>query len=136
MDIANVNFSKEHIDDVLSKYGYNMTYLNGFFEQRYEYIVKYMTDYFELTGDLCSVTIYSDDTAGKIKVNTSIIPISGAGNWSGNYYSDYPITVTAIPREGYRFVGWEGIDAGVAAEELSLIPEDNLSLRAVFQKED
>ena len=135
MDIANNNFSTERMSSVLAKYDCDMSYLNYFYEKRYDYIVKYMADYFKLTGELQCVTINADALGGSIRVNTSIIPIAESGMWEGKYYSDYPITITAIPNQGYEFVGWEG-DCKETDETIILSLQENVTLNAVFRRID
>ena len=61
------------------------------------------------------------------------------GIWQGEYFTDYPITLSATANEGYRFIGWELVDEQeketVAEASLELeIPEEGLYLRAVFEK--
>ncbi len=65
----------------------------------------YIKSFFSL-GDAVSVTInVSDKEAGNVKVNT-VIPSSYP--FSGKYFMNLPITLTAIPEPGYKFVRWEG----------------------------
>ncbi|MBA7542678.1 hypothetical protein ES705_35002 [subsurface metagenome] len=47
----------------------------------------------------------SDNDAGRVKLNT-IYPKNYP--FSGIYFEDVPITLTAIPKPGYKFVRWEG----------------------------
>ena len=57
------------------------------------------------------------------------------GEWTGEYISGYTVTVTAIPKEGYRFAGWEG-DILSDEESLSItLSEEGIALRAIFEKE-
>ena len=67
---------------------------------------------------------------GEVVVNTSPIDLS-SGTWSGKYFTDYPITVTASAKEGYRFVGWKG-DANTAENTLTLPVDGGVTLEAVF----
>lgn len=135
MDIANNNFSRERISVILSKYDWDMNYLNGFYEKRYDYIVKYMADYFKLTGELRCVTINADASGGSIRVNTSMISTAESGMWEGKYYSDYPLTIVATPKSGYEFAGWEG-DCEKTDEMITLSLQEDITLNAVFKRRD
>lgn len=132
MDILNNNFAPEHVEKVLKKYGYDLDCLNGYFRKRPAYAAKYLAEELGLTGSLETVTVTADPEMGSVTVNTSQVDLS-SGTWSGQYYTDYPITVTAQPAEGYTFLGWKG-DADTADTSLTLSMDGGLSLEAVFVK--
>ena len=132
MDILNNNFAPERVETVLNHYGYDLDYLNGFFRKRPEYAAKYLAQELNLTGELESVTVTADPEMGSVTVNTSQIDLS-SGFWSGRYYTDYPITVTAQAKEGYEFVGWKG-DADTTDPSLTLSMDGGRNLEAVFVK--
>ena len=50
---------------------------------------------------------------GKIHLNTMDLDLDG-GEWAGKYFVEFALTLTAIPEEGYEFVGWSG---SVVSEE-------------------
>lgn len=134
LDIANVNFAPENVEPLLSRYGLDMTWLESFFLKRFDFIVEDLGEEFSLTGTLEEVTLeVNDREGGKIILNTTTPDLSN-GSWSGKYYTDFPITVTAKPAEGYRFAGWEGSYAG--SEETMEVPVDTggISLKAIFEK--
>ena len=135
LDMANVDFSLENCEKVLSEWNRSpKKFMNGFLENRFDYIVPYLAEEFELSGTLETVKLGVNDTAGgEILLNTTK-PVLSDGEWTGKYYTDYPITVTAVPKEGYRFVGWNG---DVCSEhemvETEIFP-GGISLNAVFEK--
>ena len=134
MDIVNNNFDPERVEKILEKYGKNLDWLDGFFRQRPAYAAAHLAEEFDLTGDLETVEITTrDPELGSVVVNTSEIDLSD-GSWSGKYYEDYPITITAYPAQGCRFVGWKG-DVEDGAESLTLSVDGGVSLEAVFQRE-
>lgn len=51
------------------------------------------------------ITVENDDSCGNITINT-ISPEMKNGSWSGSYYTDYPVTLTAKPKSGYEFAHW------------------------------
>ena len=57
------------------------------------------------------------------------------GTWEGIYYTDYPVEVTAIPDQGYHFVGWSG-DLSVSDESIEVyLKEGGMKIAAVFEKD-
>ena len=99
-----------------------------------ESAAEHLAEEFDLTGELETVEITTrDPELGTVVVNTSEIDLSD-GSWSGKYYEDYPITITAYPAEGCRFVGWKG-DVEDGAESLTIPVDGGVSLEAVFQRE-
>lgn len=74
----------------------------------------------------------SDSQAGTITVNT-VTPELQNNSWSGKYFTDFPVTVTANAKEGYRFVGWEGMQTADAALSVNL-QKGGVKLHALFEK--
>ena len=93
-----------------------------------------MAEEFGLTGTLEEVTLKINDIeGGRIQLNTTYPDVSDSG-WTGKYYTDYPVTLTAIPADGYRFVGWNGsITSDNVTIEAEILPE-GIELEAVFEK--
>lgn len=85
-----------------------------------------------------SVKLFVDDIQkGYLKINTIELKegtdgINAQPNpWNGNYFSDVPITITAIPKDGYIFSHWSGgVESNLASIELLLT--DDLVLTAHF----
>lgn len=134
MDMVNTNFSPEIVEKKLKEWGEDLSWREAFFEKRADYIVPYMAEEFSLQGTLEEIVLKnSDPNAGTIQVNTCI-PDMSKGLWSGKYYTDYPITLTAEAKEGYCFVGWEG-DYKSAEETISVqLKEGGTYINAVFEK--
>ena len=131
MDMANNNFSPENMEPILNKYGLGISWNDDFFLKRFDYITGYLADEFQLAGTLETVDISVNDIeGGSITVNTSVISLSD-GNWSGKYYTDYPVTITAKADEGYIFAGWEG-DISQTDEVIVTSVENGVKLKAIF----
>jgi len=56
------------------------------------------------------------------------------GSWTGEYYTDYPVTVTAKSLAGYEFVGWSGsIDSTEITVEVP-VTAGGITLKAEFRE--
>jgi len=93
-----------------------------------------ISDTFELIADV------SDQEYGYVKINTIDILPNTVGiseepyPWDGIYFQGVPITVTAIPKEGYFFSHWEGYNNS-SDTELVLSPANDIYLKAIFTEE-
>ena len=133
MDMVNNNFSPEAVGPVLETYGLTLDWQDGYFLKRPDYAKAHLAEEFGLTGtpDVVSVSV-ADPNMGSIQVNTSRIDLS-RGNWKGEYFTDYPITITAVANEGYEFLGWKG-DADTTEDTITIPVDGGISLEAVFAK--
>lgn len=134
LDLVNENFSKETVSEALLRYGKDLSWNGSFFALREKYIVPFMAKEFQLTGTLEELTLsVNDEDGGSVLVNT-IQPTFRNGTWSGSYYTDYPVTVRAKAKAGYRFAGWVG-SVSSKKEKLSVsLSEGGVQLQAVFEK--
>ena len=135
MDMANVNFSVENVERVFAKWDTELDdNLEKFFEHRFEYIVPYMAEQFDLTGTLEEVTLEVNEVeGGTIQLNTTTPDLS-EGSWTGKYYTDCPVTVTAVPADGYEFVGWSGSEISESDIIEVEVREGGIILEACFRK--
>lgn len=118
-----------------------MANIKTFLENRKSYMMGYLKADFGLEGVPAPVRIETTDArAGGVVLNTITPTFDEEGKWQGEYFTDYPVTVSVTVNEGYRFAGWE-VDAGEGYEsagEMSLeleVPETGLSIKAVFEEE-
>ena len=122
----------------------NIAVIDEFYEKRGDYVVDYFARALALSGTEGTVTLQTacmipetgetklSSECGSVTLNT-IMPELTQGEWSGRYLTDYPVTATAQPAEGYRFVGWEGSSS---SDEVCLEAEvsaEGICLRAVFE---
>ena len=134
MDLMNTNFTPENAGKLLEQYGKDLTWLGSFFEKRPAYMKEYLAKEFELTGSVETVTIVNKTTEyGTVTVN-SITPVMKNGSWSGEYFTDYPITVSAEPIEGYEFIGWNGTVVSDSPTVEVPVEQGGIVLEAEFQK--
>lgn len=164
MDIANTAFTKDRVDAIVNEYTEQMTEpmqvyrkrfwgtedqsifldavaeVKDFLDCRRPYIVQYLKEEFDLKGSLASVELeISDRTAGSVALNTIEPAFNEDRKWNGEYYTDYPIALTASANEGYRFVEWEVKDSGqtqvIKDEEIELpVSEGGMSVKAIYEK--
>lgn len=134
MDIGNCNFAPERIAPVLAQYGLDLDWNSGFFRDRPTHAAQHLAQEFGLTGTLETVTITTSDASlGSVQVNTSVVDLSD-GSWSGQYFTDYPITVTAQPAPGAKFVGWQG-DVESDQNAITVPMDGGVHLEAVFAEQ-
>lgn len=107
--------------------------IDDYFKNRFSYAMDCLAYAFGLTGKLETITVEKlDSEKGTVTINTA--ELDGLEEWSGQYFTDYPITISANPKEGYRFVGWNG---DMESEESTVevyLPEGGLRVEAVFEK--
>lgn len=162
MDMANENFEASHVCELLdtaeaeytkwadkSYARWNETPINlpftrqvedlrTFFEHRYDAIVPCLATHFSLEGNLVPLSVSCENAqGGTVSLNTLTLDLR-AEAWSGNYYTDYPVTLTAESAQGYHFDRWEVsggsiVDGTVSSEQIQLQLGDGDNLvRAVF----
>lgn len=133
MDIVNNNFAVERAQEVLSSHGLGPDFMNSYFMKRPTYAPQHLAELLNLQGSVETVMVTTSNTAGgTVTVNTSQIDLS-EGQWDGKYFTDYPITITATPNPGYRFVGWKGA-TNTADATITLPVDGGIALEAVFSR--
>lgn len=99
-------------------------------EQRTAQVKEHVRQHFGLDVPRSLTLAMNNTDGGDIRVNT--VTPNGIGNgeltpaWSGDFFPDYPVTLTAVPREGYRFVEWQ-IENGNGGGEPVVIATDQAS---------
>lgn len=78
------------------------------------------------------IIVQSDAEKGTIQLNSlrlSTFP------WSGSYFQEVPITLTAVPNAGYRFLKWEGVTTNSNSATITISPKSRMEIRAVFESD-
>lgn len=133
MDIVNQNMAPARVEPILARFGLDLSWNSGFFAQRPAYAAQHLAQEFSLTGSLETLTVSSGNPdGGRVQVNTTLIDLSN-GSWSGQYFTDYPITLTAIPADGYEFLEWKG-DVNGTVPTITVPLEGGIVLEPVFVK--
>lgn len=144
MDMVNTDFTVERASQVMADWGataewwgMRSNWTETFFPARTEAVIGHLAEEFDLTGSCESLRLsLNHKGAGVIFLNT-ICPDLSEGQWSGRYFSDYPVTITAEAEDGYRFVGWKSHAWEGMKPDKTLtvdIPIGGLALEAVFEK--
>jgi hypothetical protein len=98
----------------------NHNILRSEFEARTAFVRHYITSGFDLEKQVDVSLNVSPENSGKIKIST-IIPKPLP--WTGVYFDGNPVSLVAIPENGYEFLCWQQND--VLSEQN---PEDTITL--------
>lgn len=110
--------------------------VNDFYQNRYPNIVKSLKNTLSLKGSLANITIKNDTSKGSVAIN-SITPDLSSGSWSGNYYTDFPVLLSAEPEPGYTFSYWETSDGRkINSNSAEIGFSADLTITAVYEKSD
>ena len=152
-DRLNRNFSSEHISTTLdsiqkmylpeinshltrwnlsiNNWQYNYGIIRNFGLYRPDYLRTYLRYQFNL-GEPLNIGITIDQPGtGIVKVN-SIIPYKFP--FTGVYFKDLPITLTAIPLPGHKFVRWEMGSVQSTDVKITYNMAEAKNFRAVFEQ--
>lgn len=116
----------------VTNWGNEIQVIEDYINARPDYVRGHIKEKFNL-GNLLTVDVESSIPGGgtfkvnTIKISDDVLP------WSGKYFNSLPFTITAIPKPGYRFVEWQNL--GNSSTVLNFVPEDDLSLVAIFEKD-
>lgn len=155
-DLRNINFEKDHAKELINEVSgrckklTNATYkrfgpvyanfddsiagLEDFMTNKYDYIMKNIDDAFSL-GETAAVTVMTDDASkGTAIINASKLDLTE--DFQGDYYTCYPITLTAVPESGHKFVRWECTNCEIeddTAEVITVNFDKDVEIKAVFE---
>ena len=132
MDLANYNFTAEKTSEAINNYknyrqqvldtfarfqpsslsgskGENrfdgaMSTVSDFYSKRYSYAERTTRSAVGLSSEPYKLTVINHAEKGAVRLNT--LDLGNTDGWSGNYHSDYDITVSAEPVEGRTFSHW------------------------------
>ena len=103
--------------------------IRDFANNRQSFLVQHFRSYFGIPG-MFNLNISINNTeAGSVQLNSLTIDSS---NWQGEYFDFIPVKLTAIPNEGYEFVGWQG-SVNQFDPNATLTTSQNANVQALFQ---
>jgi len=110
----------------------NVQILKSFANARPAYVFTHIKQKFGFQAQEI-ITANTDSVAGTIKLNSLNL---NKFPWKGSYFPNVPITLTAIPNAGYRFLRWEGVTSNSNMQTISVSPKANLVVTAIFESDD
>lgn len=134
---------QEHIDRYgkptsITVWENSVQVMRTFAENRPFYQRQHLISYFGLSGTANVTLNVSDPQQGKIQISSLLIDENTVGlvgvpyPWTGIYFKDVPLPITAVSNPGYRFVGWQG-DVVSSDETITVTLTADLSITAVFE---
>ena len=109
----------------------NVESMREFSRTRPDELRRDLIDHFGLPGDTATDIINtSDSTKGTVQVNTIEVTETP---WRGQYFQDFPPTLTAFPKAGATFVGWSGASTSTETTIQLPIPDRTTSVTAMFE---
>jgi uncharacterized repeat protein (TIGR02543 family) len=106
----------------------NVEVVRDFARYRPDYLRDIVISEFDLSGTTEINLMVSPENTGGIQINSLTI---NENNWSGTYFKGVPVQLKALPKPGYKFVGWTGIDA--INPEVTLTPSKDITITARFE---
>lgn len=94
----------------------NVQVIKDYAKNRPSNVIQFIKNKFSTNGvnGTANITLNADSSKGYVKINTidinsSTPSVKDPSKWTGMYFTGIPVTVTAIPKDGYVFDHWEGI---------------------------
>ncbi|MCK5740963.1 MAG: CotH kinase family protein, partial [Chlorobi bacterium] len=113
-----------------SDWGRHIKDIRIFAEKRPDYYRRNLCDVFGIDSTY-ELTVNSNlEKAGSVIINTILI---NEMPWSGVYFDDIPVKITAYASSGYEFVGWTG-DISSDERTISIIRNSETKLIANFRE--
>lgn len=113
--------------------------LANFLNGRYDRFMRIMQKAFGLNTAVSVTLKVSGSEMGDVKINRTMLDFSEltSETFKGMYFTEYAITLNAVPKDGYRFVKWEVDGCSISdadSEEAVITLSDKCTITAVFEK--
>lgn len=108
---------------------YHVEVMREFASRRPGYVINHLIEKFALSGSTQLNVSYDDPAMGSVFINSVKLPTN---NFSGTYLKDIPIQCNALPKSGYRFVGWQGL-SNSSSDTINFVLTTESNLEAIFE---
>ena len=125
-----VSKQQERWDDSIKDWDKKMNDFKSFLVERPQNIYNQIINEFELEGTQEVKISFNIENSCTIQLNSLTIT---ENNWSGIYFKDIPVKITCKPKDGYRFVRWNG-DSTIYTEEIEVIVSELHSFEAELEE--
>ncbi len=112
-----------------SDWSSNINNFKTFFDERPAYYYNHMESFFDINGRYDLNFNYDANTNGKVFLHTKKMEIPFG--YTGSYYDNIPIRITAEAADGYEFVEW--LETGETDATIFLNRSSNFTLTPIFQ---
>lgn len=102
-------------------------HIRSYANQRSANVRQHIKQQFALSTPQSLELSVSPPQSGKIRINSVTIK---KFPWQGFYFPEYQIEITAEPKPGYEFIGWDHLPQG--QEAFQIFPNQAQSFRALF----
>ena len=102
--------------------------MKSFSDNRVSFLRSYINNYFGINGTYQLNLTINNPAGGSVQLNSLQL---NSATWQGEYFDNIPVSLTAVPNEGYRFSHWQG-DVNTNSASLELNRSTNTSLLAIF----
>lgn len=113
----------------------NVQYLRDYANKRPAFARQHLIQKFGLGGSVNLTLSVSRTNAGVIKLNSLTLASPTNTPWSGSYFKNNAISLTALPAPGYKFIGWPELP-GTETNSVTLLLNGDFSLSATFRPDD
>ena len=112
----------------LGEYNSAVQRMYNFASYRPDNAMNEMIEVFDLQGTTNTISLFTNDSeAGHIKINSLSIDQQG---WSGEYFSDIPVSIKAVPEFGFAFSHWANQYS--LGDSINLMIDQNMTMIAHF----
>ena len=134
LELMNGPCSYESALPFLEQYGLTEdAFWPEFLQRRPLFAVDLLCNALDLEGTSCRLALRAEQPeGGTVKVDGAAAGQTGDGTRTVTWLTGFPLTLTAEPAPGWRFVGWEGIDA--EGPNVTLTPDGDLQITAIFER--
>ncbi|OAV43527.1 CotH kinase family protein [Lewinella sp. 4G2] len=121
------NFARWNLPD---EFSVRVDQMRGFLRERPAAVKGHVLDFFRLPAYHQVGILLDDEQEGYVQLNSLSITEC---EWSGDYFEEVPIRLTAIPREGYVFSHWELGSESMDAE-ITVDVKEAMEFKPIFRE--